>query len=80
MPVNIYGGGATTILKGLAFEQETSLAHAFQNQGFQVANNVLEKNGTIYGIVTSKYGLHKYIHFVNCKYYFNVILLTDSSI
>jgi hypothetical protein len=59
MPVNIYGGGATTNQNGLAFEQETSLRTAFENQGYNVVNNEVFLNMNVKGMITSKHGLYR---------------------
>ena len=59
MPVNIYGGGATTNQNGLAFEQETSLKTAFENQGYTVVNNEVFLNMDVKGMITSKHGLYR---------------------
>lgn len=59
MPINIYGGGATTNHNGLAFEQETSLRTAFENQGYTVLNNEIFLNRKVKGLITSKHGLYR---------------------
>ena len=59
MPVNIYGGGATTNQNGLAFEQETSLRTAFENQGYTVVNSEVFLNMNLKGMITSKHGLYR---------------------
>lgn len=59
MAANIHGGGATTNHNGLAFEQETSLKTAFENQGYTVVNNEVFLNMSAKGLITSKHGLYK---------------------
>lgn len=57
---NIYGGGATTNLNGLAFEQTSSLDDALVQAGFRIDNNrVYDVKGSLLGYSVQKYKFYK---------------------
>ena len=58
--INTVGGGNQTNVNGLAFEQQTTLAEAFENAGVIVTpNNMIYVGEENIGKLTAKYDLYK---------------------
>ena len=55
MAKNIYGGGANTNIFGLQFEQETSLATALENSGYEVIEGKVYYSGKHIALIGSKH-------------------------